>query len=262
MSDSDANDAYDSFNDEDLYTGENDYEDFTDSDDHSIDNSNPEIEQNRHFVKETLPIHLQSQEIISFRDLFSNGYHPTRSHVNLVVQMLNSKGLPLELILIILDMAEYWHLFRVANIEKKQLENGRFSSLQSGLIPIHGRRIKKVRVISLSHDQGWATGEGSWTWANIKVSSPIEQNSQNQSSSSVQPSIDSKSMEFYRNIRAESKWQVHEKIINPFKSSSDFEFLSFLVINQGQLEVEYYAAFPGWVNSFKWGIMEIWYSSL
>ncbi|KAJ2992823.1 hypothetical protein HDV02_002844 [Globomyces sp. JEL0801] len=75
--------------------------------------------------------------------------------------------LPLELIETIFDIAEYWVLEFTAN--EKEVSECNINLLYLCSQPIGHFEVMKVIVETCSHDQGWASGVGSYTWSEIGI---------------------------------------------------------------------------------------------
>ncbi|KAL1747381.1 hypothetical protein HDZ31DRAFT_32061 [Schizophyllum fasciatum] len=113
-----------------------------------------------------------------------NHYHPTASDVDVVRDGLIRLGLPTELALYILDLAEYWVrevlCERAVTLSVTASGSPKNSSTWCYLAsPPLARRPKKIRFYILSHDQGWGgpvecqgTFRGSFSWTEVALMRP------------------------------------------------------------------------------------------
>lgn len=100
--------------------------------------------------------------------------------------------------------------------------------------------VKVIQVECSSHDQGWATADGSWTWSDLVVKN-------------------AQGLEVYRernmfvNLRANDQFQLHVKIFD--QNSEAVKNLT----PGNQLILELNAQFPGWVNNANYGRLAVYY---
>ncbi|KAI5888715.1 uncharacterized protein SCHCODRAFT_02692011 [Schizophyllum commune H4-8] len=111
-------------------------------------------------------------------------YHPTSSDVDIVENGLVKLGLPVELALYILDLAEYWVreilCERAGELVVKAIGSPKNSSTWCYLVsPPLSCRPRKIRFHVLSHDQGWGgppdcrkTFRGSFSWTEVALMRP------------------------------------------------------------------------------------------
>ncbi|KAL1688618.1 hypothetical protein GGG16DRAFT_127065 [Schizophyllum commune] len=113
-----------------------------------------------------------------------NYYHPTSEDVDIVENGLVKLGLPVELALYILDLAEYWVreilCERAGELVVKAVGSPKNSSTWCYLVsPPLSCRPRKIRFHVLSHDQGWGgppdcrkTFRGSFSWTEVALMRP------------------------------------------------------------------------------------------
>ncbi|TRM60401.1 hypothetical protein BD626DRAFT_505252 [Schizophyllum amplum] len=111
-------------------------------------------------------------------------YHPTRADINVVRNGLLHLGLPTELALVILDLAEYWT--REVLCEREGILTVAASSCPRNssswcyiASPPLERRPRKIHFVIVSRDQGWGgppdcrhTFRGSFSWTEVALMRP------------------------------------------------------------------------------------------
>ncbi|KAI8895335.1 hypothetical protein BC833DRAFT_651312 [Globomyces pollinis-pini] len=156
---------------------------------------------------------------------------------NDIIKILQMKGLPYELTDLILDYAEYWITNCHVNSTYISGENLNYLYIQTNLIKDLTRCMKIVVEIS-SHDQGWATGPGSFTWTEFAI---------------VHLDGTEERWEAYRNDRG----QIESKV-------RTFEMTRQLSCIQQFTKLDSFAVwirsqYPGWSNHVDYCKLELYY---
>jgi len=178
----------------------------------------------------------------------TQGFYPTKSQASRTFQLMCTL-MPPELTGIVLDMAQYWPMERYWNDHQIQVRGNSYHDENQGLTEVvhvstrgHPlpKRIRKIRIVAISHDQGWAGDQTSWTWGKVCLKLKDEQKS-----SIIE--------EFYRNQVAHNQRQTHEKV---YLESSNESMMHDL----DQIDVIHCAQFPGWTNHVYYSLIEIFYA--
>jgi S-phase kinase-associated protein 1 len=132
----------------------------------------------------------------------------------------------------IVDMAGIWSRLEYNDATPFQIHQKTVVGLVSDdrLCSLHLSNIRRILIQVKAHDQGWATGAGSWTFGHVKVSRGQEL---------------LREWPFYRNERANIEWQIHS-----FECPLD-DLRDVLGRDQNmdiQLAITHSAMFSGWRN--------------
>ena len=100
--------------------------------------------------------------------------------------------------------------------------------------------VKAIQVECSSHDQGWATGDGEWTWSDLVVKN-------------VQGAEVHREERIFVNPRANKEFRLHVK---NFDQNSN---VVKCATPGSELVLELKAAFPGWVNNANYGRLAVYY---
>ena len=100
--------------------------------------------------------------------------------------------------------------------------------------------VKAIQVECSSHDQGWATGGGEWTWSDLVVKNAegVEVHREHR---------------MFVNPRANDQFQLHIKSFDQHSSVVKH------ATPGSELILELKAQFPGWVNNANYGRIAVHY---
>jgi hypothetical protein len=176
-------------------------------------------------------------------------FQPTEAQAYSVFNQICEKCPP-EITSIILDYAGYWPVKRWLNnntrVDGYWCGNGQDGKSQIVHVSTRAdnevddplpKRITKIRVRAIAHDQGWAGDRHSWTWGEI-----------------VFHYKDGKvtAHDFYRNRTAYDRKQVHEMVFDV----GTMECLGSV----SKIDVVHFAQFPGWCNYVYSSLIEVSYA--
>ena len=154
-----------------------------------------------------------------------------------------SPPLPTHAVDKILDCAEYWKWTECSTKRRVRYRNGRYPYLRLSVpTPEVCKKVKKVEITCVSHDQGWSsypadrnTYRNSWTWGDVSISRTTPKGVEEIRRERV-----------YTNLHASEEWQVHHCTFG-----EDSKFVSALVPGEGEVVLYLNAQFPGWENHAK-----------
>jgi len=174
------------------------------------------------------------------------GFYPTKAQASHTFNLM-CVLVPPELSGVILDFAQYWSVERWWNDSQIQVHGRSYHDENDGrtqIVHVSTRghhlpkRIRKIRIVAVSHDQGWASNDGSWTWGHVQLHWKDERES----------IVD----ELYRNRGAHNQRQTHEKVY----LEASFEEMRRV----GSIDVVHNAQFPGWTNHVYTSLIEVFYA--
>jgi hypothetical protein len=108
-------------------------------------------------------------------------YYPRNSNDAINVFNALRQVLPSELVLEILELAQYWLQSAAYRDDKKSYDDVNYRDRTPYLTspPIQGTRVEEIRINIWSHDQGWSsypqdhgTLRNSWTWFEMGIERP------------------------------------------------------------------------------------------
>eukprot|EP01012_Entosiphon_sulcatum_P060484 TRINITY_DN8547_c0_g1_i1.p1 TRINITY_DN8547_c0_g1~~TRINITY_DN8547_c0_g1_i1.p1 ORF type:complete len:192 (+),score=12.01 TRINITY_DN8547_c0_g1_i1:28-576(+) len=104
------------------------------------------------------------------------------------------------------------------------------------------RLILRVEALCQSHDQGWATGEGSWTWAEIS----LEDGEGNEVANRLP---------FFTNARASNAWQKHHAVFD-----ATHELVHIIhALRPRRIAIVLRSAYPGWRIYCQSASLRVWH---
>lgn len=170
-------------------------------------------------------------------------YKPSPTDISTVSKLLmkgssQSPPLPYELAELILDLAEYWCQAFIETTDPISGMNMNTIYLSFATLPtLHltsFRQCERIEFEVYAHDQGWATAEGSWTWAETVLTSNCD--------GSVDDEICER-VEVYRNPCKNSQWQRHVK-----RFERDCKIVNGFVPGETQVRLILRSCFSGWIH--------------
>lgn len=163
--------------------------------------------------------------------------------------------LPSELVLEILEHAQYWVLSRVSISKEVSYAERDCHNKPRYLVsnPIQGEqaRVREIRFDISSHDQGWSsfskdhgTFRNSWTWFDLGIEWALDRETIPQY----------KDIRMATNLHASSQTNRHRIV---YRNDQDLPLLS-LLRNGDSVSIIPRARFPGWTNYVESASIEIY----
>ncbi|KAB8261451.1 hypothetical protein BDV32DRAFT_121378 [Aspergillus pseudonomiae] len=178
-------------------------------------------------------------------------------HSNDVISVFNilKQWLPSEIVLEVLDYAEYWLLSRISRADEMQYEerdcHGQPPYLTSA--PIQGERypVRKIQITIWSHDQGWSSYpqdhgsfNNSWTWFDLSIARPPGRDDISKDAN----------LRLATNVHASKKTMCHEII---YHRDQNLRWVRNLQPGD-RISIIPRALYPGWRNFVEKACIEIY----
>ncbi|OGM47234.1 hypothetical protein ABOM_003929 [Aspergillus bombycis] len=182
-------------------------------------------------------------------------YYPRHSNDAISVFTALKEWLPAEIVLEVLDYAEYWLLSRVARADEMQYEERDCRGQTPYLIsaPIQGERhpVQKIQITVWSHDQGWSSYpqdhgsfNNSWTWFDLGIARPPGRDDISKNAN----------LRLATNVHASKKTVCHEIT---YRSDQNLWWVRNLQAGD-RISIIPRALFPGWRNFVEKACIEIY----
>jgi hypothetical protein len=181
-------------------------------------------------------------------------YYPRHSDAIETFNILRQR-LPSELVLEIMDFAQYGLLSRINRDDNETYEEHRSRDgspyLRSD--PIEGKRfpVREIRISILSHDQGWSsyaedhgTYRNSWTWFELGIERPSGRDDISKG----------EDLRLATNVHAKREATLHQIV---FQRDQDLRWLQRLEPGD-RVSIIPRARFPGWRNVVNEASIEIY----
>ncbi|CAH1780819.1 unnamed protein product [Owenia fusiformis] len=178
-----------------------------------------------------------------------NKYHDIIKNI-----LIDELAVPYPVTQLILDYAQIWKSQTAES--KEELEYGGDNLNLKYLIieyPSDLKILKCVDVTVESHDQGWASGPGSWTWGEIAIFRDTVNADLEHTETELSNRVD-----VYRNKRACNDFQRHEKRIYAPLSTQTNVLSHFKEDTHIGLWLR--SRFPGWANYTRYAKIRVWYT--
>ncbi|KAE8370153.1 hypothetical protein BDV27DRAFT_152308 [Aspergillus caelatus] len=182
-------------------------------------------------------------------------YYPRNSGDATSVFNILKRWLPSELVLEVLEHAEYWLVSRISRAEEMQYKerdcHGQTPYLTAA--PIQGERypVKKIRITIWSHDQGWSiypqdhgTFNNSWTWFDLGITRPAGREDISKDAN----------LRLATNVHASKKTMCHEIT---YRRDQNLRWVQNLEPGDS-ISIIPRALFPGWRNFVEKACIEIY----
>ncbi|KAB8201648.1 hypothetical protein BDV34DRAFT_202268 [Aspergillus parasiticus] len=182
-------------------------------------------------------------------------HYPRHADDAISVFNILKQWFPSELVLEMLEYAEYWLRCRVSRADEMQYAEsdcyGQPPYLTSA--PIQGERspVKKIRVTIWSHDQGWSSYpqdhgsfNNSWTWFDLKITRPVGRDDISKDAN----------LRLATNVHASEDTMCHEII---YRSNQNLQWVQNLQPDD-RVSIIPRALFPGWTNFVEKACIDIY----